>query len=249
MRFIARLDTKNNKVIKSVRYEGLNVIGDINKIAIDYYNQGIDELIYIDTVASLYERNSLNKTIDNATRNIFVPITVGGGIKSIEDAKKIFFYGADKIAINKAFIKKPNLIQEMKSVFGSQAIVVSVQAKKKNSNSWELFFDNGREPSGKDVIEWSKEVEARGAGEILLSSIDCDGTMKGPDIDLITKVSDAVTIPVIASSGISSYENVNEILKTNVSAIAVGASLHYKKLTIMQTKKKLNDFIKKNSNS
>jgi cyclase len=237
-RLIARLDVKNNKLIKSVAFEGLRVVGEINTFAKKYYNEGIDEILYIDTIASLYQRFSLTKIIQKATEDIFVPITVGGGIKTTEDIKNILRCGADKIAINSEAIRNNSFISEAANIFGSQSIVVSIQAKMHTKNSWEAFYLNGRESSGLDVITWAQKAEKLGAGEILLTSVDYDGTQRGLDINLLKKVSDSVSIPVVGSGGTKNKENVNECFnKTNVSALAVGSILHYEKETISNIKK------------
>lgn len=237
-RLIARLDIKNNRLIKSISYEGLRVIGDINEFALKYYKQGIDELIYIDTVASLYERNSLIEIIKKTTNDIFVPITVGGGVKSIDDINNLLRAGADKIAINSEAIRRERFITEAANNFGSQCIVVSIQAKKIENNKWEAYYLNGREASGKDVIEWAKKTVELGAGEIFVTSVDNDGTQKGLDIQLIEKISKEVSVPVIGSGGAKNYHDIINCLEnTDVSAIAVGSILHYDKTNIASLKK------------
>ena len=237
-RLIARLDVKNNKLIKSIGFEGLRVIGEINNFAKKYYNEGIDEILYIDTIASLYERNSLTEVIRKASEDIFVPITVGGGIKTIEDIKNILRCGADKIAINSEAIRNNSFISDAANIFGSQCIVVSIQAKTITKDSWEAFYLNGRESSGLDVINWAKKIEKLGAGEILLTSVDFDGTQRGLDMNLLKSVSETVSIPVIGSGGTKNKENINECFqKTNVSALAVGSILHYEKEKISNIKK------------
>ena len=237
-RLIARLDVKNNKLIKSIGFEGLRVIGEINNFAKKYYNEGIDEILYIDTIASLYERISLTEVIRKASEDIFVPITVGGGIKTTEDIKNILRCGADKIAINSEAIRNNSFISDAANIFGSQCIVVSIQAKMIAKDSWEAFYLNGRESSGLDVISWAKKVEKLGAGEILLTSVDFDGTQRGLDMNLLKSVSDTVSIPVIGSGGTKNKENINECFqKTNVSALAVGSILHYEKEKISNIKK------------
>ena len=237
-RLISRLDVKNNKLIKSVSFEGLRVLGEINEFAKKYYNDGIDEILYIDTVASLYERNSLTEIIKKATEDIFVPITVGGGIKNIEDIKNILRSGADKIAINSEAIRNKNFISESAKIFGSQCIVVSIQAKIITENKWEALYLNGRESSGLDVLDWAKTVEQLGAGEILLTSVDFDGTLKGLDFNLLTRVSDAVNIPVIGSGGAGNKEEIANCLNnSSISALAIGSMLHYEKDTINNVKK------------
>ena len=237
-RIISRLDVKNNKLIKSVSFEGLRVLGEINEYAKKYYNDGIDEILYIDTVASLYERNSLTEIIKKATEDIFVPITVGGGIKNINDIKNILRSGADKIAVNSEAIRNKNFISEAAKIFGSQCIVVSIQAKIITENKWEALYLNGRESSGLDVLDWAKTVEQLGAGEILLTSVDFDGTLKGLDFNLLTRVSDAVNIPVIGSGGARNKEEIANCLNnSNISALAIGSMLHYEKDTINNVKK------------
>lgn len=237
-RLISRLDVKNNKLIKSVSFEGLRVLGEINEYAKKYYNDGIDEILYIDTVASLYERNSLTEIIKKATEDIFVPITVGGGIKNINDIKNILRSGADKIAVNSEAIRNKNFISEAAKIFGSQCIVVSIQAKIITENKWEALYLNGRESSGLDVLDWAKTVEQLGAGEILLTSVDFDGTLKGLDFNLLTRVSDAVNIPVIGSGGARNKEEIANCLNnSNISALAIGSMLHYEKDTINNVKK------------
>ena len=237
-RLISRLDVKNNKLIKSVSFEGLRVLGEINEYAKKYYNDGIDEILYIDTVASLYERNSLTEIIKKVTKNIFVPITVGGGIKNINDIKNILRSGADKIAVNSEAIRNKNFISEAAKIFGSQCIVVSIQAKIITENKWEALYLNGRESSGLDVLDWAKTVEQLGAGEIQLTSVDFDGTLKGLDFNLLTRVSDAVNIPVIGSGGARNKEEIANCLNnSNISALAIGSMLHYEKDTINNVKK------------
>ena len=171
IRIIGRLDIKGPNLIKGIHLEGLRIIGDPQIFAKKYYNQGVDELIFIDTVATLYGRNSLHETISKAAKDIFVPLTVGGGIRSVDDVYEILRVGADKVSINTAAVKNPNLIKQVSEKFGSQAMVVSIEAKKQNS-IWEVYTDNGRERSGKNVLDWAKQVVSLGAGEILLSSVD-----------------------------------------------------------------------------
>ena len=237
-RIIARIDIKGTKVVKGIKFEGQKVYGDANEFAKKYYDDGADEIILIDTVASLYERNFLDEVISFATKNTFIPITVDGGIKSVENGKKILRKGADKISINSSAIENKSIIQELSKELGSQSVVLSIQAKRRGNNNWEAFYLNGREPSGKDVVEWAKESENLGAGEILLSSVDQDGMESGMDLDLIIKVSQAVKIPIIASSGANNLKEIKFILdETNINAIAIGSSLHSEKIKISEIKK------------
>ena len=179
IRLIARLDIKGQNLIKGIHLEGLRVIGSPNEHALRYYQQGADELIYMDCVASLYGRNHLGDIVRSAAKDIFVPMTVGGGIRSVEDATQILRSGADKVAINTAAVKRPVLISEISYRFGSQCMVLSIEAKEVGSGCWEVYTDNGRERTGIDVIEWVKRGVNLGAGEVLLTSVDREGTRKG----------------------------------------------------------------------
>ena len=180
-RLISRLDVKGPNLIKGVHLEGLRVIGDPNEYALRYYNQGVDEIIYMDTVASLYGRNNLHEIVQKTANNVYVPITVGGGIRSIDDVKLLLRCGAEKVAVNTAAVKRPELITEISRKFGSQCMVLSIEAKKKKDGKWEVYTENGRQSTGVDVIEWALEAEKREAGEVLLTSVDNEGTKKGFD--------------------------------------------------------------------
>ena len=190
IRLIARLDIKGPNLIKGIHLEGLRVIGDPNKYAKKYYDQGVDEIIYMDTVASLYGRNNLSDIVKKTVQDVYVPITVGGGIRSIDDVKFLLRCGAEKIAINTAATKRPELIREVSRKFGSQCMVLSIEAKKTKDGTWEVYTENGRQKTGKDVLEWAKEGESYEAGEILLTSVDNEGTKKGFDFELVKKVSE-----------------------------------------------------------
>ncbi|SVE05661.1 uncharacterized protein METZ01_LOCUS458515, partial [marine metagenome] len=198
IRLVARLDVKAPNLVKGVQLEGLRKLGNPNDFAIQYYDQGIDEIYYEDIVASLYERNSLVDIIETTSRDIFVPITVGGGLRSIDDVSTVLRAGADKVAINTAAIKDPSIIRSVARRFGSQCMVLSIQAKRQ-MDRWEAYFDNGREHSGLDVLEWAKTGQRMGAGEILLTSVDQEGTAEGFDIDLVKAVEEIADIPIIAS--------------------------------------------------
>lgn len=239
IRIVARIDIKNNFVIKGIQLEGLRKVGDPLIIAKKYYEEGVDEIIFMDAVASLYERNNIYGIIDNAAKHVFVPITIGGGIRKLADIEKALNSGADKIAVNTQAIKTPNFINEASRIYGSQAIIGSIEAKKK-SYSWEAYIENGREETGIEVVSWAKELESRGAGEILITSIDKDGTKTGFDEELIQIVSSSVSIPVISSGG---AENPNDIIslcnKTETSAIAIASILHYKDYSIKHIKESM----------
>ena len=232
-RLIARLDVKGPNLIKGVHLEGLRVIGDPNEFAVKYYNQGADELLYLDIVASLYGRSNLIEIVKKTTNDVFVPITVGGGIRNIDDVASLLRAGADKIAVNTAAVKNPKLISEISNKFGSQCMVLSVEAKYQDSGNWEVYTDSGRERTGIDVIDWVKKGAKYGAGELLITSIDREGTRKGFDIDLISSITDVINIPVIASGGMGSPEDLIDIVKKgNVDAVAMADILHYNRATV-----------------
>jgi len=231
-RIIARLDIKGPHLIKSINLEGIRVIGDPQEFAERYYLSHADELIYIDMVASLYGRNNLQDIVKKCAQNIFIPLTIGGGIRSVEDARVLFQSGADKVAINTAALARPELISDIAETFGSQAMVVSIEAKKMGEGHWEPYSDCGRERSYRDAVEWAKEAYTKGAGEILLTSIDQEGTKKGFDLELIRKVSDAVPIPVIASGGLGKPEDALDAVKQGADAIAIASVLHYNLFTL-----------------
>lgn len=229
IRIIARLDIKGANLIKGIHLEGLRVLGDPNEFAKLYYEQGADELIYMDAVASLYGRNHLSQIISRTSEEIFIPLTVGGGIRSVEDAQSILRLGADKIAINTAAVKNPKLIYELARILGSQAVVLSVEAKNVGHQKWEVFIDNGREGTGIDVVDWVKLSTSNGCGEILLTSIDREGTKKGFDLDLVGAVTSEVRVPVIASGGMGSPRDISEVVKkSGADAIAIAGLFHYK---------------------
>jgi cyclase len=233
LRIIPRLDIKGPNLIKGIRLEGLRVIGDPQEHAIRYYEAGADELIYMDIVASLYGRNNLSDIISRAAKNVFIPITVGGGIRSVDDARHILRSGADKVAINTAAITRPELISEVARRFGSQAMVLSIEAKQVADGKWEAYADNGRERTGLDVLEWVRRGVELGAGEILLTAVDREGTRSGFDIDLVRAVSAAVPVPVIASGGMGSLEHFKAAaVDGGADAIAMADVLHYKRMSI-----------------
>jgi imidazole glycerol-phosphate synthase subunit HisF len=233
VRLIARLDIKGPNLIKGIHLEGLRVIGSPNEYALKYYHQGADELIYMDCVASLYGRNSLGEIIEGAARDVFIPMTVGGGIRSVEDASNLLRYGADKIAVNTAAVSNPKLISDIAHRFGRQCLVLSVEAKRIGNDCWEAYTDNGRERTGLDVIDWIKKGVALGAGEILLTSVDREGTRKGFDANLVQAVTKEVSVPVIASGGMGKPEDlVDAVLNGRADAIAMADILHYDRATV-----------------
>lgn len=233
IRLIARLDIKAPNLIKGVHLEGLRVIGDPGEYARRYYQQGVDELLYMDIVASLYGRNNLEEIVSATARDVFVPICVGGGIRSADDAKRLLRAGADKVAINTAATADPALITTLTRQFGSQSIVVSIEAKSDGTGGWKVFTDNGREHTGREAVAWAAEAADRGAGEILITSIDQEGTRKGFDIDLIRAVADAVPVPVIASGGMGHPDHLLSAIRDGrADAVAMADALHYDRLTL-----------------
>lgn len=239
VRVISRLDIKAPNLIKGIRLEGLRVMGDPQVFACDYYTQGIDEILYMDVVASLYERSSLHDVIRHAVERVFIPITVGGGIRSLQDATEILSLGADKIAINTAAVKQPALIAEIARQAGSQAVVLSVECKREQQG-WQVYTDNGREKTGRDVLEWVSQAQELGVGEVLLTSVDREGTRKGYDLELLQAVSDRVRLPIIASGGFGELKHASEAAAIdNVTAVAVADGLHYKRFTVKQIKQQL----------
>jgi cyclase len=232
-RLIARLDIKAPNLVKGIHLEGLRVMGDPQTFATRYYEQGADELLYIDIVASLYGRNNLRDIVSRTAHNIFIPITVGGGIRSVEDVTDILRSGADKVAINTAATKRPALIREVSRRFGAQCMVLSIEAKRTGPGKWEVYTDNGREKTGRDVREWAQQGVELGAGEILLTSVDQEGTRKGFDLALVREISTLVSVPVIASGGLGTVGHLSEVLaEGRADAVAVADALHYNRLTI-----------------
>ena len=235
LRLIARLDIKGANLIKGIHLEGLRVVGDPQIHAAKYYQDGADEIIYMDTVASLYGRNNLVDVVSRATEHVFVPITVGGGIRSVEDARTLLRAGADKVAINTAAIKEPKLISQLSAVWGSSTIVLSIEAKKTGDNKWEAYTDNGRERTGLDVGQWAEMGAKLGAGEIFVTSVDQEGTRKGFDCELVAEITKRVEIPVIASGGFGSLDHLSHLVKTaKPKGVAIADSLHYNRYSFEQ---------------
>jgi cyclase len=234
IRIIPRLDIKGPNLVKGVHMEGLRVLGRPELFAPKYYEEGADELIYIDTVASLYGRNNLQEIVSRAAQEIYIPLTVGGGIRSVEDIRSLLRAGADKVAINTALFKNPRLITEGANAFGSQCIVVSIQAKERGHGAYECLSDNARETTGVDVFEWVERVSELGAGEILITSVDREGTGRGYDMELVERVAQMVDIPVIASGGAGSKVHVKDvIMRGSADAVCAASLFHYGMLEYM----------------
>jgi cyclase len=235
LRLIARLDIKGPNLIKGVHLEGLRVVGDPQEHARQYYEQGADELVYMDIVASLYGRNNLTDIVRRAAHDIFVPLTVGGGVRSVDDVNTLLRVGADKVAVNTAAVARPELITEVARRYGSQCMVLSIEAKRVGKDRWEAYTDNGREKTGLDVVDWARRAEKLGAGEILLTSVDQEGTRKGFDVALVRAVATTVSIPVIASGGMGTVEHLVEVVKSGqADAVAIADVLHYKRIGLSE---------------
>lgn len=242
-RIIARLDVKMDFLIKGVHLEGWRKLGKPDEFAAQYYADGIDELLFMDVVASLYDRNNLFHIVEQVAANVFIPITVGGGIRSVEDAGEALKSGADKVAVNTAVTRDPELITRISETYGSQATVVSIEAKRNtDGKTWEAQTDNGRNHTGLDVVAWAAEAERLGAGEILLTSIDQDGTGRGFDLELVGAVSHAVTIPVIASGGLGHPAHaVEAFADAGGDAIALARALHYRNCSVADVRAALSE--------
>lgn len=236
LRVIARLDVKGPNLIKGIHLEGLRVVGDPHEHALRYYHEGADELVFMDIVASLYQRNNLSDIIKRAADRIYVPITVGGGIRSLDDVSRMMHSGADKVAINTAAIARPGLIAEVARRFGSQCMVLGVEAKRVGDGRWEAYTDNGRERTGRDVVAWVRQAVELGAGEVLLTSVDQEGTRKGFDLPLLQAVCSAVSVPVIASGGFGQTGDASAAATAGASAMAVADALHWKRMGLGQIK-------------
>ncbi|MFA5158932.1 MAG: imidazole glycerol phosphate synthase cyclase subunit [Candidatus Omnitrophota bacterium] len=247
MRLIPRLDIKGSNLVKGIHLEGLRVLGKPENFARYYYEAGADELIYIDAVASLYERNSLIHIVERTSREIFIPLTVGGGLRTLQDIKAILRAGADKVSLNTAAVRDPQLICEASRAFGSSTIVISMEVIKRKDGTYECFTDNGRIPTGLEAVAWAKKVAELGAGEILLTAVDREGTGKGYDIELIRSVSESVSIPVIAAGGAGTVDHVLEaIVDGKADAVAMSSILHYQCIKV--AKQDANEFTEGNVN-
>ena len=235
MRIIVRLDIKNNFVIKGINFEGLRKVGNPSDLLEKYYTDGADEILLIDAVASLYGRNNLFDVIENAVKKTFVPITLGGGIRSIDDIKKALDAGVDKIAINTYATENPKIIEESVKLFGASTIMVNIEAKKIGNNSWEIYKNYGRDKTNIEINEWIKIVQNMGCGEILITSIDHEGLEMGMDTNLLEHVYNKINVPLIFSGGCSSVDNINYIKNNfpNVS-VSIASSLHYNRLNIKE---------------
>ena len=242
MRIIARIDIKNNFVIKGINLEGLRKVGDPYELITKYYEQGVNEIIIQDSVASLYGRNNLFDFIKSITKEIFIPITLGGGIRSLSDIEKALKSGADKVAINSKALEDPNFIKQASNEFGSSTIVSSIEAKKISDNLWEPYKFCGRERTNINIVEWIKIIQENECGEILLTSIDHEGTKQGFDLEMINSLYEIIEKPIIISGGCGSLNHLKEVFKEyKDEAIAIASVLHYKILEINDIKSITNE--------
>lgn len=231
----------DGRVVKGVNFIDLQDVGDPVEVARAYNEQGADELVFLDITATSDERNTMVEVVERTAAEVFIPLTVGGGIRSVEDMKKMLLAGADKISLNSAAIQQPELIQQGAEKFGSQCIVVAIDAKK-IADSWHVFVKGGREDTGLDAVEWAKKAVALGAGEILLTSMDADGTRKGYDLALNQTICEAVSVPVIASGGCGNAADIVEVFeKTSVSAALAASIFHYGEVKIPDLKQTLKE--------
>ena len=240
VRIIPCLDVKDGKVVKGTKFVNLKYAGDPVKQAQIYDKQGADELCFLDITASSDKRNILYNVIKKTAQKCFMPLTVGGGVRSVNDIRKLLLFGADKVSINTAAIKNPGLIKKSSSKFGNQCIVVAIDAKQVKKNKWEIYTHGGRKNTGIDAIEWAKRMEGLGAGEILLTSMDKDGTKSGFDLKLTKKISNSISIPVVASGGVGNIQHLVDGIKIGKASAVLAASIfHYGKYTIRQVKNKM----------
>jgi len=239
-RICARLDLKSGFLVKGIKFEGLRKLGNVWDFANSYAQEGADEIVIVDVVATLFERASLYDLIHKVSTELKIPLTVIGGIKTIDDAKKLFDTGADKIGINSAGLQRPEIYEEIASIYGSQAVVASIEAKK-IQKGYECFYRNGRERSGILIEDWIKRLNDSGCGEIMISSVDRDGTFNGPDLELLRLIRSNTELPVVFGSGVRSPEDVIEIAMGGADSVAIASSLHYKKTNIEEVKSILNN--------
>ena len=241
-RIIPCLDIKDGRVVKGINFVDLKDAGDPVECAVAYEAAGADEIVFLDITATSSSRNTVADLIKAMASRVFIPITVGGGIRTVDDIRIILRAGADKISLNSAAVKRPHLITEGARAFGRQCIVAAIDAKKKNDGTWEVFISGGRIATGLDAVEWSVEMERLGAGEILLTSMDRDGTKSGYDLELTAQVSSKVNIPVIASGGAGDYSHFYDAFTIGKADAVLAASLfHYNEIPIQKLKKYLSE--------
>lgn len=241
-RIIPCLDVKEGRVVKGTNFVGLRDAGDPVELAAKYDLEGADELVFLDITASVEERATMRDVVDKTASEVFMPLTVGGGIRTVEDVRKMLHAGADKVSFNTAAIKNPSILRECATLFGRQCTVLAVDAKRVGDNKWEVYINGGRTPTGIDVLEWVREATELGAGEILLTSMDADGTKDGYDIALTRAVSEAVSVPVIASGGAGKMEHFYDVLMEGKADAVLAASVfHYGQFRVREVKEYLKE--------
>lgn len=240
-RIIPCLDVKEGKVVKGINFVGLKDVGDPVELAKSYYEQGADEIVFLDISATNEGRDTMVEVVKKVAETIFIPFTVGGGIRTLDDITKMLRAGADKISLNSAAVHNPEVIREGANMFGSQCIVVAIDAKARDDKSgWNVYINGGRIDTGMDLLEWTRKVTDLGAGEILLTSMDADGTKQGFDIEMLRAVSSIVKVPVIASGGCGNVEHIDEVFQKDVADAALAASIfHYGEHTVKEVKEYL----------
>ncbi len=241
IRVIPCLDVNKGRVVKGTNFVNLKDAGDPVEIAERYNSEGADELVFLDITATNEGRDTTVDLVRRTAEKIFIPLTVGGGIRKLEDIRNLLNAGADKVSLNSSAVKNPEIIKEASEKFGKQCIVIAIDAKKTGENKWNVFVNGGRTDTGIDAIEWAKKTASLGAGEILLTSMDKDGTKDGYDIELLKKISDAVSIPVIASGGAGELEHFSQACEAGASAVLAASLFHYKELTIKEVKEHLKE--------
>ncbi len=239
-RIIPCLDVKDGRVVKGINFVGLRDAGNPVEVAKRYNEEGADEITFLDITATHEDRDTMVDMVEEVAKEVFIPLTVGGGIRTLEDIYKLLKVGCDKISINSYAIKNPDFINEASKRFGSQCIVIAIDAKK-TGDSWNVYVSGGRIDTGLDALEWAKEVQSRGAGEILLTSMDCDGVKTGYDIELTSKMSRMLDIPVIASGGAGTMEHIKEAFQNDADAALAASIFHFKEIDIMDLKRYLKD--------
>ncbi|NOX16447.1 MAG: imidazole glycerol phosphate synthase subunit HisF [Epsilonproteobacteria bacterium] len=239
-RIIPCLDIKNGRVVKGINFVGLKDAGDPVEVAKRYNEEGADEITFLDITASCENRDTIVDILEKVAQEVFIPLTVGGGIKTLEDIYKLLKVGCDKTSINSHAIKNPKFINQASKRFGSSTVVVAIDAKR-TGDSWNVFINGGRIDTGLDALQWAKEVEQRGAGEILLTSMDCDGVKKGYDIELTSKMGSLLSIPVIASGGAGTMEHIKDAFLNGADAALAASIFHYKEIDIMDLKRYLKE--------
>ncbi len=235
-RIIPCLDVKDGRVVKGVNFENLIDAGDPVSQAKFYYEEGADELCFLDITASNENRSAIFDTVKKVAQVCFIPLTVGGGIRTMEDFQQLLLSGADKVSVNSAAIKNPDLISEAANKYGAQCVIVAIDAKKNAQGNYEIFTHGGRNSTGIDAIEWAKKVTELGAGEILLTSMDKDGTKSGYDLELIQKITSQISIPVIASGGVGNLQHLTDGIKAGANAALAASIFHFKEYSIHQAK-------------